>query len=169
MQHDDRIVVLGRVSGLFGVRGWIKVHSFTDPRDAILDYRDWRIEKGGDWQPIDVAEGKPHGKTVLARFAGTETREEAATYVGATIGVPRHSLPAAGQGEFYWTDLEGLRVRHTDGTVIGTVSYLLETGANDVLVVHGGDVEVLVPFVTGDVVKNVDLSAGVIDVDWEWR
>ena len=71
--------------------------------------------------------------------------------------------------EYYWTDLEGLRVRDRDGTVIGTVAYLLETGANDVLVVRDGEREILVPFVTGDVIKQVDLADGVIDVDWEWR
>ena len=168
-QNEDRIVVLGRVSGLFGVRGWVKVHSFTDPREAILEYPDWQIETGGDWQPIELVEGKPHGKTIVARLEGTETREDARQYVGATIGVPRASLPKTGRDEFYWADLEGLRVIDTDGTVIGTVAYLLETGANDVLVVRNGEQEVLVPFVAGSVVKNVDLAEGVIDVDWEWR
>ena len=168
-QNEDRIVVLGRISGLFGVRGWIKIHSFTDPREAILKYPDWRIESGGEWKSIGFAEGRPHGKTVVARFEGTETREEAAQFVGATIGVPRASLPTTGMDEYYWTDLEGLRVRDRDGTVIGTVAYLLETGANDVLVVRDGEREILVPFVTGDVIKQVDLADGVIDVDWEWR
>ena len=166
---EDRFVILGKVSGLFGVRGWIKVHSFTDPRAAILDYRDWYIESGGNWKPAELAEGKPHGKTIVARFEDTDTREDAARLVGATIGVPRSSLPATGTNEYYWTDLEGLEVRDTEGTVIGTVAYLLETGANDVMVVRGEDQEVLIPFVTGEVIKKVDLSDGVIDVDWKWR
>ena len=169
MRHEDRIIVLGKVSGLFGVRGWVKIHSFTDPREAILSYSDWRIERGGDWKPIELAEGKPHGKTVVARFEGTASREEAAQYVGATIGVPRAALPTTGDGEYYWADLEGLQVRDTDGAVIGTVAYLLETGANDVLVVRDGDREILVPFVADSVIRKVDIANGVIDVNWEWR
>jgi 16S rRNA processing protein RimM len=166
---EDRIVVLGKVSGLFGVRGWVKIHSFTDPRGAILDYREWQLDSGDGWKPVDLADGKPHGKTIVARLEGIENREDAADYVGALIGVQRNALPATADDEFYWSDLEGLTVRNTDGTVIGTVAELLETGANDVLVVRGGEQEILVPYITGDVIKNVDLAEGVIDVDWEWR
>ena len=165
---DTKPVIVGRISGLFGVRGWIKIHSFTDPREAILDYRDWLIESGDDWQSIAVAEGKRHGKTIVARLEGIDDRDVAASYVQASIGVDRSQLPETADGEYYWTDLEGLTVRKEDGTVLGTVANLLETGANDVLVVREADREVLVPFVPGQVVKDVDLANGVIDVDWEW-
>ena len=165
---DTKPVIVGRISGLFGVRGWIKVHSFTDPREAILDYRDWLIESGDDWKPIAVAEGKPHGKTIIARLDGIDDRDVAAGFVQASIGIERSQLPETAEGEFYWSDLEGLTVRKEDGTVLGTVAHLLETGANDVLVVREADREVLVPFVQGQVVKDVDLANGVIDVDWEW-
>lgn len=161
-------VVLGRVSGLFGVQGWVKIYSYTDPREALLDYADWMVEQDGQWRSIAVAESKPHGKTLIARFDGIDNRDDAAGLVEARIGVERDGLPATGKDEYYWSDLEGLAVAREDGTPIGTVAYLLETGANDVLVVRHGDKETLIPFVTGDVVKDVDLASGVIRVDWEW-
>jgi 16S rRNA processing protein RimM len=161
-------VVLGRVSGLYGVKGWVKIHSYTDPRESILRYSNWMIDCEAGWQSVQVAEGKPHGKTLIARFDGVEDRDAAAGYVNADVAVDRDELPDTGEGEYYWSDLEGLRVERQDGRLIGSVAYLLETGANDVLVVRDGDDEVLIPFVTGDVIKRVDLAGGVISVDWEW-
>ena len=160
-------VILGRVSGIYGVKGWIKVHSYTDPREAILDYKNWLLLRDEDRQSVRLAEGKRHGKTVIARFDGVDDRDDAAGYVGNDIGVPREQLPDTGRGEFYWTDLEGLQVVHSDGRTLGKVAHLLATGANDVLVVRG-DQEILIPFVQGEVIKDVDLAAGVINVDWEW-
>ena len=161
-------VILGRVTGLFGVKGWVKVHSYTEPRDAILNYGDWLLVRGDYSQAVRLAEGKRHGKAVIARFDGVEDRDEAASFVGDAIGVPRDQLPATGQGEYYWADLEGLQVVHRDGRKLGTVAYLLATGANDVMVVRG-EKEILIPFVRDDVVKDVDIAAGIISVDWEWE
>lgn len=166
---DTEPVVLGRVSGLFGVRGWVKIHSYTEPREALLGYADWQLEKEDHWQPIAVAEGKPHGKTLIARFEGIDDRDAAAELIGARIAVARNQLPATGPGQFYWTDLVGLRVLGTDGRLIGEVACLLETGANDVLVVRDGKRETLIPFVYGPVIRDVDLAGGEIRVDWEWE
>jgi 16S rRNA processing protein RimM len=160
-------VVLGRVAGVYGVKGWIKVHSYTEPREAILDYTDWLLLRKHDQQAVRLAEGKRHGKTIIARFDGVDTRDDAASYVGDDVAVPRERLPDTAQDEFYWADLEGLQVVHSDGRVLGKVAYLLATGANDVLVVEG-DHEILIPFVRGRFIKDVDLAAGVISVDWEW-
>ena len=167
-QTEKKPVVLGRISGLFGVRGWVRIHSFTDPREAILDYEHWLIETAGEWRPVAIAEGKPHGKTVVARLDGIEDRDSAAELMNSAIGVERSDLPAPGKGEYYWSDLEGLTVQQDNGEVIGTVDYLIETGANDVLVVRKEEQEVLIPFVTGEVIKDVDLANGVIRVSWEW-
>lgn len=164
---ETKPVILGQVTGLYGVKGWVKVHSYTEPREAILDYKDWLLLRDGDWQSVRLVEGKRHGKTVIARLEGVNDRDVAATYVDDDIGVPREQLPDAGRDEFYWADLEGLQVVHQDGRVLGKVAYLLATGANDVLVVKG-DQEILIPFVQGEVIKDVDLAAGVINVDWEW-
>ena len=91
----------------------------------------------------------------------------AATLIDCDIAVSRDDLPEAEEGTYYWADLEGLQVVHKDGTVLGTVAYLLETGANDVLVIEG-DKERLVPFIADEVILDVDVTNGVIRVDWEW-
>ena len=160
-------VVLGRISGLFGVRGWVKVYSYTDPREAVLDYDRWLLSGANGWREATVAEGQRHGKTIIARLDGCIDREQAAQLVGTEIAVPRDELPEAEQGRFYWSDLEGLRVVHRDGTELGRVAYLLETGANDVLVVDG-EQERLIPFVMDKVILDVDLENDRIEVDWEW-
>ena len=158
---------MGRITGLFGVRGWVKVFSYTEPREAVLDYNRWLLGRRDGWQEATVAEGQRHGKTVIARIDGYVDREQAAQLVGLDIGVPRGAMPEAESGRFYWSDLEGLRVLHRDGTELGKVAYLLETGANDVMVVKG-DGERLIPFVMDKVVLDVDLEKGEIEVDWEW-
>jgi 16S rRNA processing protein RimM len=160
-------VVLGRISGVFGVRGWVKVYSYTEPREAVLDYSRWLLNRKDGWQEATVAEGQRHGKTIIARIDGYVDRDQAADLVGADIGVPRDAMPETRGGQFYWSDLEGLEVRHRDGTELGKVVYLLETGANDVMVVKG-EQERLIPFVMDKVVLGVDLDKGEIEVDWEW-
>ena len=164
---DSKPLVLGRISGLYGVRGWVKVHSYTEPRDAILKYGSWLLEQDGVWRETSVAEGRKQGKTVVARLDAVTDRDMATAFVGMTIGVARSDLPETDSGEYYWTDLEGLQVIHRDGRILGKVAYLLATGANDVLVIQG-DQEVLVPFVKDEVIKGVDLATGIISVDWEW-
>ena len=160
-------VVLGRITGLFGVKGWVKVYSYTDPREAGLNYRRWLLSERDGWREATVAEGQRHGKTIIARIDGCVDRDEATELIGTEIAVPREELPETQTGQFYWSDLEGLRVVHRDGTELGRVAYLLETGANDVMVVHG-DKERLIPFVMDEVILGVDLADGRIDVDWEW-
>lgn len=117
---------------------------------------------------LSLEEGKKHGKTVIARLRGVTDRDAAAEYVGIDIGIARDDMPALEQDEYYWADLEGLEVWQVDGRLLGTVDHLLATGANDVLVVKGEE-EILIPFVTNEVVKDVDLATGVIRVDWEWE
>ena len=160
-------VVLGRITGLFGVKGWVKVYSYTDPREAVLNYRRWLLSERDGWREATVAEGQRHGKTIIARIDGCVDRDEATELIGTVIAVPREELPETQTGQFYWSDLEGLRVVHRDGTELGRVAYLLETGANDVMVVHG-DKERLIPFAMDEVILGVDLADGRIDVDWEW-
>ena len=160
-------VVLGRITGLFGVRGWVKVYSYTEPREAVLEYGRWLLSGKEGWHEATVAEGQRHGKTIIARIDGYVDRDQAAQLIGTEIAVPREALPETGEGQFYWSDLEGLRVVHCDGSELGTVAYLLETGANDVMVVRG-ERERLIPFVMNEVILGVDLDKGEIEVDWEW-
>ena len=158
---------MGRITGLFGVRGWVKVYSYTEPREAVLNYDRWLLGRKDGWQEATVAEGQRHGKTIIARLDGYVDRDQAAGLVGADIGVPREAMPETESDQYYWSDLEGLRVLHRDGTELGRVAYLLETGANDVMVVQG-EQERLIPFVLDKVVLDVDLDKGEIEVDWEW-
>ena len=160
-------MILGRISGLFGVKGWVKVYSYTEPREAVLNYDRWLLSGKNGWQEATVAEGQRHGKTVIVRINGYDDRDQAAGLIGTEIGVPRDELPEADSDHYYWSDLEGLSVVHRDGTEIGKVDHLLETGANDVMVVKGETVR-LVPFVMDKVVLGVDLVKGEIRVDWEW-
>jgi 16S rRNA processing protein RimM len=160
-------VILGRISGLFGVRGWVKVYSYTEPREAVLNYDRWLLTGNNGWQEATVAEGQRHGKTVIVRINGYDDRDQAAGLIGTEIGVPRDELPETDSDHYYWSDLEGLSVVHRDGTELGKVDHLLETGANDVMVVKG-ETERLVPFVMDKVVLGVDLAKGEIRVDWEW-
>ncbi len=160
--------MLGRISGVFGVRGWVKVFSYTDPREAVLDYESWLLGHKGEWRPAKVAEGQRHGKTVVIRIDGFDDREQAATLIGSEIAVPKAALPEADKGHYYWSDLEGLQVVRSDGSVLGKLAYLLETGTHDVMVIQG-EKERLVPFVIDEIVLDVDLANGLITVDWEWE
>ncbi len=162
---------LGRIVGLFGVRGWVKVFSFTEPRESILDYEHWMLGRDESWQRARVEDGKRHGKAVLARLEGTDDRDAAAELLGMEIAVERNELPEPAVDQYYWTDLVGASVWHRDERLLGTVKQMLETGAHDVMIVAAqieGDPERLIPFVPGDIVLDVDLEARTIRVDWEW-
>lgn len=164
--NDAPRVELGRIVGHFGVRGWVRVKSYTRPVENILAYRRWRLADEKDCVDVRLMEGRPHGRGLVARLQHTDNRDLANELIGKTISVARSELPAQDSGSYYWTDLEGLEVVTESGRILGKVDYLLETGANDVLVV-AGDVERLVPFVVGEYIKAVDLDAGVITVDWD--
>jgi 16S rRNA processing protein RimM len=158
-------VTLGRISGVFGVKGWLKVQSYTEPRDNITRFAAWTLRWNGTEHLFEVEDGQGHGGSVIAKLRGIDDPDRARELLGADIVVERAQLPEARADEFYWTDLEGLEVRTTAGLSLGRVEQLLATGANDVLVVRG-TVERLIPFIVGQVVTQVDLAAGLIVVDW---
>ena len=162
----SQMVALGQVSGVFGVRGWVKVFSHTSPPTNILSYSPWYLGAEGCWEAFEVLEGQSHGKGLIVRLAGVQDREQAANLVGRIVAVYRAQLPEPEAGEYYWTDLQGLRVQTTGGVELGRVDHLFETGANDVLVVQG-DRERLIPYVWGEVICSVDLEAGLMVVDWD--
>lgn len=166
MAKADDYLVVGRISGLYGVRGWVKVFSETEPRDNILGYSPWYLERGGQWRSAEAEAGRLHGKAVVAKLAGYDDRDQAAELIGTPIAVTRDQLPKLDEGEYYWTDLVGLEVVTVEGLELGTVDHLFETGSNDVLVVRG-DRERLIPFTLGAVVTAVNLEAGRITVDWD--
>jgi 16S rRNA processing protein RimM len=159
-------VVVGRISGVHGVRGWIKVYSFTSPRRRILDYSPWHVETAAGGRQFRVEEGRMQGKGVVARLEGITDRDQAGALVDAEIALERTQLPALPDGEYYWIDLIGLEVVTVSGQPLGAVTDLMETGANDVLVVRG-ERERLIPFLPDRVVQAVDRGAGRITVDWD--
>lgn len=159
-----RMVVMGRVAGAHAVRGWVKVQAFTQQPGGLLAYRIWWLGRAGEWRPVELEDASVHGRSVLAKLAGCDDREGAAALRGLEVAVPRDSLPEGEAEEYYWADLQGLRVRNQEGAELGVATGLLETGANQVLVVQA-ERERLIPFVEA-VVKSVDLAQGSIVVDW---
>lgn len=160
-----QMVVVGRVAGLFGVQGWVKVYAYTRHREDILEYDRWFLQQGDRWVPNRLQEGRTQGQGIVAKLAGIDGRDTAAPWVGADIAVAASDLPPLKADEYYWSQLEGLEVVNLEGTVLGRVSHLFETGANDVLVVVG-ERERLIPYIP-DAIKEVDLSARRIRVDWD--
>jgi 16S rRNA processing protein RimM len=158
-------VTVGRVSGVFGLKGWLKVQSYTQPRDNIAGFGVWTLRLSGAERRFEVEDGQGHAGNVIVKLRGIDDPDCAREWRGAEIVIERERLPEARADELYWTDLEGLEVRTTAGLSLGRVEYLMATGANDVLVLSGKP-ERLIPFIVGPVVKQVDLTAGLIVVDW---
>ncbi len=151
---------------MFGVEGWVKLHSFTEPRENIFRYKPWTLRGPAGASTVEQPQGRAQGKGVVARLCGIADRDAAVALVGTEIWVPREVLPKPRKGEYYWADLEGMAVRTVEGVDLGQVSHLFATGANDVMVVKG-DRERLIPFVIGLQVVAVDVDARCIEVDWD--
>jgi 16S rRNA processing protein RimM len=134
--------------------------------EQLLAYSPWQLGDGSGWRPYVLEAGRAHGPGLVAKLAKVDDREQARALVGADIAVERSQLPALTDDEYYWNDLVGLGVVTRDGRELGQVTGLMETGANDVLVV-GGDRERLIPYIPGQVVLRVDTRAGRIEVDWD--
>ncbi len=165
--NGEDYIVVGRISGLYGVRGWVKVFSHTQPRENILTYATWYLKKQGAWAAAELETGRVQGKGIVAKLRGCDDRDAAAALMGHSVAIRREQLPEAAPDEYYWAELQGLRVCNLEGIELGVVDHLLETGANDVLVVKQDGNERLIPFVQGQFVKQVDLAEGLITVDWD--
>ncbi len=166
MDRGSRRVSLGKITGVHGVQGWVKVFSNTDPRKAIFDYQPWYIGAGSDVKAVRVLQGRVQGKTLAAQIDVSKSREEAHDLIGAEIFIPMDQFPQLPDGEYYWFDLEGLDVISESGYEFGKVVKLFSTGANDVVVVKG-EKEHLIPYVSGQYIKSVDLAANKMLVDWD--
>lgn len=196
---DSKKVIVGRITGVYGVKGWLKIFSYTDPMESIIDYSPWFIRAGSDakrrnpvakngtpWTRVKIKAGKRHAKTVVAKFEHCNDRDEAQAFIGSEIAIEQSQLEALRQeDEYYWRDLIGLRVINQQTIELGTVKSLMETGANDVLVVVSEidtDVDIeedgkqgkkseikerLVPWLMHSTIIAVDLERGVIEVDWD--
>lgn len=170
MQGEQEMIDVGRISGLHGVRGWVKIYSYTDPREGILKYDPWLVKVGGQWRPFKLKTGRAQGKGVVAQLEGYDDRDQAATLMNCDIAILREQLPRVKKGEYYWIDLVDLDVVDLEGNVLGKVKKMMPTGtgANDVLVVDGvNQEELLIPFVKEVYVFDVDLESRRITVDWQ--
>lgn len=160
------MVVLGRISAPYGVKGWVKVQAYADDPLAWRAMPLWWVGEDGRWKALRLAGCRAHSGTLIARFEGIEDRDAAAALAGALVAAPREALPQTGAGEYYWADLIGLRAVAIDGTALGRVESLIDSGAHAVLCVRDGERERLVPFVAA-VVREVDVTAGEVRLDWQ--
>ncbi|PHQ24535.1 ribosome maturation factor RimM [Marinobacter guineae] len=172
MTQNSQETVIGRITSVFGVKGWLKVFSYTDPKEGILNYPDWTLDLDGRCIPVKLEEGRRQGQAIVVRLKGIDDRELARTYCGAEVRVSRAELPELPEGEFYWFQLEGLEVVTVEDECLGKVHHLIETGSNDVLVVQAttGSIdqrERLIPYLPDQVVQKVDLAAKRMVVDWD--
>jgi 16S rRNA processing protein RimM len=163
---DKGHIHVGKISGVFGIKGWVKVFSFTDNRENILKYSPWLLKKAGETKTIKVIGGNLQGKAVVAQLDGIHDRDQAESLMGWDIFILPEQLPKAARDEYYWSDLIGLKVENTDGVEFGVITGLLETGANDVIIVQG-EQERCIPFLQGKTVVSIDLNAGKMVVDWD--
>ena len=179
-------VVMGRIGAAYGLKGWIKLFSFTDPPENLLEHRKFFIVGNNlakkvarnvansdetPLQEIEIDQARAQGQGFVGHIKGCDEREQTRNYTGKELLLPKQVLPALEAG-YYWHQLEGLRVVNLVGEELGTVHHLLATGANDVLVVHASDTSIdkqerLLPYVWGQVVLAVDLDVGMIKVDWD--
>lgn len=167
MNDPTRRILVGRIHGAFGVRGELKLESLTEPAGNLLRYQPWILRDAqGREREISGAKARPGAKGLIGTIPGVEDRDAAEALRGAELYVTRGALPPPKDGEFYWIDLEGLRVVNLEGVEFGAVAYVFSNGANDVLVVRG-DRERMIPFARPDYVRELDFDGGRIVVDWD--
>lgn len=164
--------MIGQITSVFGVKGWLKVFSYTEPKEGILEYRNWTLVHNGQRIPVKVEEGRRQGQGIVIRLKDVDDRDLARTYCGADITVPMSDLPDLPEGEYYWHQLEGLTVYTIDNECLGEVDHLIETGSNDVLIVRATKASIdqrerLIPYLPEKVVKGISLAESAMTVDWD--
>ncbi|SFR74838.1 16S rRNA processing protein RimM [Marinobacter daqiaonensis] len=170
-QHSQETVI-GQVTSVFGVKGWLKVYSYTDPVEGILNYRNWTLVQDGKRIAAELEDGRRQGQGIVVKLRNVDDRDLARTYGGAEIRVPLAELPELPEGEYYWYQLEGLDVFTVEGECLGYVHHLMETGANDVLVVRANEASIdqrerLIPYLPDQVVRTVEIPTRRMVVDWD--
>lgn len=164
--HTD-VVVLGKLGSVYGVKGWLRLHSYTKPIENIFSYDNWLIKKNGQWQAIEKEDGKFHCKGIVIKLTGVDDREHARHFTNAEIGVIKQDLPELDNDEYYWNDLIGLEVINKDGSLLGKITEVFNpSNSNDVFIVQADKKRHLIPFVNG-IVDKIDLTSGKAYVDWD--
>jgi 16S rRNA processing protein RimM len=173
VEKNQDSIVLGKVGSVYGIKGWVKIHSFTQDPQAIFDYQPWILYQGKKEQTVEISEWRRHNNGLIAKFAGIDDRDSAQLVVSYEIKVDSEVLPELPEGEFYWRDLIGMRVMTIQGYDLGVVEDIMETGSNDVLVVKAnpndgfGKKDRLIPYLEEQVIKEVDSALKQINVDWD--
>lgn len=171
MQENELPIVIGRIGGPYGIRGWLKVDSYTRPRENVFTYFPWLIKENDCWKEIQIEEFQQRGSSrLLVKIAGIDSPEAARAFIHCDIAVFQEQLPPPNEGEYYWHDLIGLDVVNQDQVNLGKISDIVETGAHDVLIIKGLDDKknrTLIPLVMDVFVKKVDLAAKVVNVEWQ--
>lgn len=172
MSLSNDYITLGNISGVHGIKGWVKVFSHTSPREQITEYQQWFLNRrGNDWKPVKVIEGKKQGKNIIALLENTHDRDQAEALVGSEIAIHKDQLKQLSKGEYYWRDLIGLSVETIEGERLGEIEWLFDTGSNDVFIVKDTDgIEVkerMLPYIMGDVIQSIDLDKSLMIVDWD--
>lgn len=166
MTNKDDWVIIGRFGRPHGIKGAVKVHSFTEPRDNILKYNDWYIRLDAEWKVIKVLSTEIHDKGIVARLEDFPDRELVAELTNVEIAIPREQLSSLAPGEYYWHQLIGMSVVNTSGEPFGKVVEIMSTGSNDVLIIEG-EKRYLIPYLPDKVIISIDDSQQLITVDWD--
>ncbi|AVI61449.1 ribosome maturation factor RimM [Halomonas sp. GFAJ-1] len=169
---DDAHVVLGKLTSPHGIKGWLKVYSYTSPMDSILQYPEWWVRQGETLTKMTIVQGRRQGKGLVVQLKGIDDRTAAEALAQTDVLMPKEALPTLPDDEYYWHELEGLTVFTQSGERLGQVSYLFETGANDVMVVRGDNDAIdkrerLLPFLPDDVIVEISPENGRMVVNWD--
>lgn len=169
---SDQLLSVGRIQSAYGIKGWVWLYSNTEPTTNIFAYMPWYLQLGHEWREVRIADWREQGKGLVMRLDGCTDRNAAEALHGAVIWTAKANLPGLPDGDYYWSDLIDLSVWTVDGQLLGQVHSLMETGANDVLVVRpvSGSIdqnERLIPWLPGQVVTQVDIANKRLTVDWD--
>ncbi len=162
---DEKKLLVGKINGFFGVQGWVKIFSYTEPRKNILEYQPLYFIDNGAYKTIEMTTGREQSKTIVAHVKGIDNRDQAAQLIGKSLYIDKDQLPELDDNEHYWHELVGFRVINKNGIDLGVVDYLVDTSSNDVLVTKG-DKAHWIPYIEPYLV-TVDKQNRVISVDWD--
>lgn len=167
IQNETDHIVIGKIVGVYSIKGWLKVLSFTRPKENLFTYHPWLVKQDKEWLGMQLLVGKSQGKGLIASLEGITDRDAAMSLVGSELAIKKAQLPTLKAGEFYWHDLINMQIINQQNEVLGAVAEILETGANDVLVVVADKQKYLIPYVLDVYIKSIDIEQRVIQVDWQ--
>ena len=164
---DDKKIYLGKITGVYGIKGWFKIQSFSSPPENILNYPSWIIDNQGIEDSYCIQQGRKHNNKIIVKLEKIDDRTTAESLINSKIQILRSDLPELPNENYYWSDLEGLSVLNFEEKLIGKIESLIETGANDVMVINTSNNErILIPFVMHEIIKEVNVELNYLKVDW---